>query len=61
MSTRYVGAAPRHSRKHEICVTLDYEDWETLTAFARAKGWTLSYFLRTLALRYVAREQKGDR
>lgn len=59
MPTHTLGTRIRHDERVKVTISMDRADHDRITAFASAKGWTLSYFLRTLALRYVARESKG--
>lgn len=57
MAVRYRGNRRCFTNSTSLKINLDQDDLVKIRTFCEARGWTLSHFLRTLALKYIAKEE----
>lgn len=57
-ASRFYGVRVVHDDTHRIQLRMPKADYERIRDFAAARGYSLSWFCRTLALQYIAKEER---
>lgn len=57
MAVRYRGGQRCFTHSRPLNLNIDQDDLDKIRAFCETRGWTVSHFMRTLALRYIAKEE----
>jgi hypothetical protein len=55
---RYWGTRVLRGLSREVHIRIPKEDWEKIREYTRSRGYSLSWFFRTLAMQYIAKEER---